>query len=195
MAEKKKKEEKKKVVKKTTPKKNVPKKETKKKVEEKKKIDSLLVLKIVFCLLLILVIVLSIVVIKKKKELSEKVNANIVIPIVNKEDEAPFSINVQALQKEGQYIFRLANFKSAEVNSEDLNYFIDLKNDSTCKVSLTEYGSNKNLLDNQKESHIEMGKVPKDKQESIYYVVKTSDCGKITKKDYISVKVGTVKGE
>ena len=189
MAEKKKSQTKtKKEVKKNSPKKKQSKKET-------KRIDSLMALKIVFCLLLILVIVLSVIVAKKKKEFSDKVSANIVITVVNKEDEAPFSINAKALKKEGQYIFRIANYKSTEINSEDLNYYIDIQNKSNCKISINKYGDKENLMTDQKETTIDGGKVVKNKKDSIYYVVKIISSDKINNKDQINVKIRAIKEE
>ncbi len=174
---------------KTTKRKTTNRKTVRKKKEDK----SLNLLKIVFCLLIVLVIVLSVVVVKKKQEFNDKVNANIAIPIINKETEAAFSINLKSLSEKGQYIFRISNSRANDINTEDLNYTIYVQNNTDSKISLTKYGSDKDLITNQQETIINGGKVAKNEKVSEYYVVKITDAGSLGKKDMVNVKVAVTK--
>ncbi len=175
-------------------KKNVKKKVTTKKISKKEQFDSTNILKIIFAILVVVVIVLSIVVIKKKNELKNELKANIVVPIVNKAEEAPFNINLRALNASSEtYIFKVTNYSNNTVNKENLHYYIDVQNTTDTKIELTKHGSNVNLLKGQEQETIDCGEVPKDEKESIYYEVKIVTPGKLTKDDYINVKVRAVK--
>lgn len=158
-----------------------------------KKADSSMALLIAFCLLLVVVIVLSIVVIQKKHENKNKITANIVIPIVNKEDESAFNINVSELNRKGQYVFRIANYKDKEINQEDLNYTVDIKNSSDSRISVTQHGSDENLMVDQNRTIIAGGKLGKHEKDSLYYVIKILEPGTIKKTDLISVKITSSK--
>ena len=167
---------------------------TKKVVKKTKKEDkSLKILKVVFFLLIILVIVLSVFAVKKKKEFDDKLNANIVISIVNKEEDSAFSINLKALNKKGQYIFRVSNSRANDINTEDLNYKIYVQNKTDSKISLTKYGSSQDLITNQEETIIDCGQVPKNLKVSKYYVVKLTKAGKLDKKDMVNIKISATK--
>lgn len=190
--------EKKKNVKKTSSnkKKTIKKTTTKGKKDKKQenKFDSLIILKIAFYLLVILVIVLAIVVIKKKQETKNDLKANIVIPIVDKEDEAPFSINLRALNaSKKEYIFKIVNYSGNKINSEDLKFVIDVQNTTDTKIEMTKYDSKDNLLVDQEEQTIEGTKVPKDEKEDIYYVVKITKAGTLGKDDYVNIKVRSIR--
>lgn len=164
------------------------------KKKQKEKIDSLLILKVVFALLVVAVIVLSIMVVKVKQEHKNDIKSNIVIPIVNKESEAPFSVNLRALNSgNNEYIFKITNYNSNKINQEDLNYYIDVQNTTDTEITLTRYDSTENLFLNKPETTIEGGKVSKDEKQDLYYVVKIMTPGKLTKDDYVNIKVRAVK--
>ena len=192
-------ETKKKNVKKTTPKKKVveDKKEVvnkpKKKKTNKKKLDSLLILKIVFCLLVVLVVVLGCIVAKQKADHKDDIKANIVIPIVDKEDEAPFSINLRALNEAKEYVLKVTNYQGSKINNTNLNYYIDVLNETDTKVSLTRYGSNENLLSNESTTTIDCGLVPKEAKSETYYVIKMLEAGSLGKDDLVKIKVRATK--
>ena len=183
--------------KKETKKVNKKEKEVKKTKETKKKVtktdDSLIVLKAIFCILVVLVVFLGIVAIVKKKEHDNRISANIYVPIVNKEDESAFSVNLRALNQSSEYIIRISNYNSKYVNKKDLKYTIDVQNTTDSKIKLTEYGSNKNLLSDGEQSIIEGGKVAKDKKKDVYYVIKMDTPGTLGKDDYINVKIKATK--
>ena len=184
-------ESKKKSTKKVTPKKEVSSKSKKKK--KSKKIDSTVILTIIFCLLLGLVVALSVVVIKNKLDHKDDIKANIVVPIVNKEDEAPFSVNLRALNESNEYIFKIANYSGMKINKEKLNYYIDVLNETDTKVSLSKYGSKENLLNGDTATTIECGSVPTDKKSDDYYVIRIDKAGTLGKDDLVKVKVRAVK--
>lgn len=177
--------------KKTTSTKKTATKNTNKK--KTKKLDSLFFMKLAFVLLVILVVILSIIVIVKKQESKNNLKANIVIPMVDKEDEAPFSVNLRALNESGEYVFKVTNYNDKKINKEDLNYYIDVQNKTDTKVELTKYGSKDNLLNGEIETTIEGGKVPTEEKKDVYYVVKITSPGKLTKDDYLNIKVRVVK--
>ena len=111
----------------------------------------------------------------------------------NKEDEAPFSISLRALDEMGEYVFKVANYDNTGINAEDISYFIDVQNNTDTKVELTKYGSNKNLLNDQTQVTIDGGKVTKDEKKEDIYVVKITTPGKLTKDDFLNVKIRAVK--
>lgn len=191
-------ETKKKNVKKTTPKKKVgeEKKEVvnkEKKKNTKKKLDSLVILKVVFCLLVVLVVVLGCIVAKQKADHKNDVKANMVISIVNKEDEAPFSINLRALNETKEYVLKVTNYQGSKINNTKLNYYIDVLNETDTKVSLTKYGSNEDLLSNKTSTTIDCGLVPKEAKSETYYVIKMVEAGSLGKDDLVKIKVRATK--
>jgi hypothetical protein len=148
--------------KKTTVKKNTSdSKSVQKKTNKKKKIDSLIILKTIFYLLIVLVIFLSVLTVVKKNEHKNDVSANIVIPIVDKEDEAPFSVNLRALSEAKEYVFKVTNYQDNKINNTDINYYIDVLNETDSKVTITKYGSDEDLLKGESSVTLDGGKVPK----------------------------------
>lgn len=175
-------------------KKTVSKTTAPKKTQKKKEFDSTNILKIIFAILVVVVIVLSVIVIKKKQEMKGEIKSNIVVPIVSKEQEAPFSVNLRALnESKKEYIFKVTNYSGNKINSEDVNYVIDVRNTTDTKIELTKYGSDKNLLTGQEDETIQGESLSKDEKEADYYVVKIVSAGELTKDDYVNIKVRTVK--
>ena len=121
-----------------------------KKINNKKKertlkeyCTSMPVLWTVFILLLILVIVLTVIAYKKDKEEKKNIRANIVIPLLKKDDSFHFNINALALSMSKEYVFKITNYKDDKINDEELKYTIKITNTTSANLKLTKNNINK----------------------------------------------------
>lgn len=180
----------KKTVSKTTKKEaKKPVKKTTKKVEQKEKFyKSTKFLVIVFVVLLLLVGVLGVVSIIKKQEYDKKIKANIVLPVI-REEQFEFSINAKELASAQGYIFKVTNHREGKVNKKDMSYDIFIENGSNSVIEITKNGSKKDLMAEQVNTVVENQKLPKNKEITDYYTIKTKSSGKLGKQEMINIKV------
>lgn len=168
--------------------KNVSKKqqETKQVDKTTKKITTDSILMIVFVSLLILVIVLGILVFIKSKN---NVAVNMVIPIIEKDSEIEFSIDLASLKKEKDYVFKIVNYRNEEVISENIPYTITIENNTNSKIKLTRNDAKNNLMKKQSSTTLDSLKMYKNEKEEIYFHITFEKVGKIKEKDLVNIKI------
>ena len=176
--------------KKTPQKKIVSEKEIEKEkiiVEPKKEVDHTKALKIIFFALLIVVILLCHRLSKISKT-EEKIDANIVIPIVEKKDLNEFSIDVSDMKKQDEldYVIKLINYEDENITKENINYKITITKIDGIKIEKTKIGEEKQI----KEDVIK-GQMQNKEQEEIYYKLHLKATKNMNESAQISIKIET----
>jgi len=144
---------------------------------------------IVFILLLVLVITLFIVCIIKNREVDLNKYANMVIPIYEEDTNFEFNINAKVLSEVDEYTFKIVNYRKDKLNEKELNYRIEVNNDTDSIIKVYIDGDDKDLMIDQKQTIFEDRKLSNKEKENIYYHVKMTKKGKLTNKDLIYIKI------
>ena len=171
-------------------KKVVSKKELEKeKIEEiqKKEIDQSKALKIIFFMLLIIVVLLCYRLSKISKT-EEKEKANIVIPIIEKDDINEFSIDVSDMQKgkELDYVVKLINYDGEDINTSKIKYTMTITEIEDIKLDITKIGEEQPI----KEKEIK-GEMKAKEKEEIYFKIHLTANKSMNESAQISIKIET----
>lgn len=173
----------KKITSKTSRKKTIKKENIKK---ESNKVNILL--QAIFFILLIVVVVLGILVVKKDNESKNKVVANIVVPVFEKENQSSITINAEALTSD--YIVKVTNYKSIDnVNKEEFTYDVSIQNNTSANVIVKKGKNGKNLMKDSKSTIISGEKLKKSVKENVYYYISVDDINKVKSKEKILFKI------
>ena len=175
--------EEKKITSKTSRKRTVKKENTKK---ESNKVNILL--QAIFFILLIVVVVLGILVVKKDNENKNKVVANIVVPVFEKDNQSSITINAETLTSD--YIVKVTNYKSIDnINKEEFAYDVSVQNDTSANVIVKKGKNGKNLMKDSKSTIISGEKLKKSVKEDVYYYISVDDINKVKSKEKILFKI------
>ncbi len=175
--------EEKKITSKTSRKRTVKKENTKK---ESNKVNILL--QAIFFILLIVVVVLGILVVKKDNENKNKVVANIVVPVFEKDNQSSITINAETLTSD--YIVKVTNYKSIDnINKEEFTYDVSVQNDTSANVIVKKGKNGKNLMKDPKSTIISGEKLKKSVKEDVYYYISVDDINKVKSKEKILFKI------
>lgn len=170
-------------IKKTIKKENIKKENIKK---ESNKVNILL--QAIFFILLIVVVVLGILVVKKDNESKNKVVANIVVPVFEKDNQSSITINAEALTSD--YIVKVTNYKSINnVNKEEFTYDVSIQNNTSANVIVKKGKNGKNLMKDSKSTIISGEKLKKSVKENVYYYISVDDINKVKSKEKILFKI------
>lgn len=169
--------------KRTIKKENIKKENIKK---ESNKVNILL--QAIFFILLIVVVVLGILVVKKDNENKNKVVANIVVPVFEKDNQSSITINADALTSD--YIVKVTNYKSIDnVNKEEFTYDVSIQNNTSANVIVKKGKNGKNLMKDSKSTIISGEKLKKSVKENVYYYISVDDINKVKSKEKILFKI------
>ena len=159
------------------------------KKEEKKESNKVnILLQAIFFILLIVVVVLGILVVKKDNENKNKVVANIVVPVFEKDNQSSITINADALTSD--YIVKVTNYKSIDnVNKEEFTYDVSIQNNTSANVIVKKGKNGKNLMKDSKSTIISGEKLKKSVKENIYYYISVDDINKVKSKEKILFKI------
>ena len=172
----------KKITSKTSRKRTIKKEEK----EESNKVNILL--QAIFFILLIVVVVLGILVVKKDNENKNKVVANIVVPVFEKDNQSSITINADALTSD--YIVKVTNYKSIDnVNKEEFTYDVSIQNNTSANVIVKKEKDGKNLMKDSKSTIISGEKLKKSVKENVYYYISVDDINKVKSKEKILFKI------
>ena len=171
------------------PRKRTIKKENIKKENIKKESDKVnILLQAIFFILLIVVVVLGILVVKKDNENKNKVVANIVVPVFEKDNQSSITINADALTSD--YIVKVTNYKSIDnVNKEEFTYDVSIQNNTSANVIVKKGKDGKNLMKDSKSTIISGEKLKKSVKENVYYYISVDDINKVKSKEKILFKI------
>ena len=173
----------KKITSKTSRKRTIKKENIKK---ESNKVNILL--QAIFFILLIVVVVLGILVVKKDNENKNKVVANIVVPVFEKDNQSSITINAEALTSD--YIVKVTNYKSIDnVNKEEFTYNVSIQNNTSANIIVKKGKNGKNLMKDSKSTIISGEKLKKSVKENIYYYISVDDINKVKSKEKILFKI------
>ena len=159
------------------------------KKEEKKESNKVnILLQAIFFILLIVVVVLGILVVKKDNENKNKVVANIVVPVFEKDNQSSITINAEALTSD--YIVKVTNYKSIDnVNKEEFTYDVSIQNNTSANVIVKKGKDGKNLKKDSKSTIISGEKLKKSVKENVYYYISVDDINKVKSKEKILFKI------
>lgn len=178
----------KKITSKTSRKKTIKKENIKKENIKKESNKVNILLQAIFFILLIVVVVLGILVVKKDNESKNKVVANIVVPVFEKENQSSITINAEALTSD--YIVKVTNYKSIDnVNKEEFTYDVSIQNNTSANVIVKKGKNGKNLMKDSKSTIISGEKLKKSVKENVYYYISVDDINKVKSKEKILFKI------
>ena len=147
-----------------------------------------ILLQAIFFILLIVVVVLGILVVKKDNENKNKVVANIVVPVFEKDNQSSITINADALTSD--YIVKVTNYKSIDnVNKEEFTYDVSIQNNTSANVIVKKGKDGKNLMKDSKSTIISGEKLKKSVKENVYYYISVDDINKVKSKEKILFKI------
>ena len=171
------------------PRKRTIKKENIKKENIKKESNKVnILLQAIFFILLFVVVVLGILVVKKDNENKNKVVANIVVPVFEKDNQSSITINADALTSD--YIVKVTNYKSIDnVNKEEFTYDVSIQNNTSTNVIVKKGKNGKNLMNDSKSTIISGEKLKKSVKENVYYYISVDDINKVKSKEKILFKI------
>lgn len=133
------------------------------------------ILSVIFIMMLILVIALLCVAINKKKELAKKQNADIVIPIMEKNTNNTINIDISNLKEKAlkDYSFRITNYKEKKINTAAITYTVSFDtNENDVLLKLYKNGSEEDLFKDKSTYEIKKLKLESNvKQEDVYTVI------------------------
>lgn len=151
------------------------------------------ILLITFIALLIIVIVLSIITINLKQEHNSKKDMNLVIPLLENEANNTFLVDLSKMKKDEikEYKFMITNYKDKKVAKEEVEYNIELVNNSKAvSIKLYKEKDDKNLLtENQNKNIIKDNKLNKNKKDTDTYYLIMRAKEEPKKDDNISIKI------
>lgn len=178
----------KKITSKTSRKRTIKKENIKKENIKKESNKVNILLQAIFFILLIVVVVLGILVVKKDNESKNKVVANIVVPVFEKENQSSITINAEALASD--YIVKVTNYKSIDnVNKEEFTYDVSIQNNTSANVIVKKGKNGKNLMKDSKSTIISGEKLKKSVKENVYYYISVDDINKVKSKEKILFKI------
>ncbi len=174
--------------KRTIKKENIKKENIKKENIKKESNKVNILLQAIFFILLIVVVVLGILVVKKDNEGKNKVVANIVVPVFEKDNQSSITINADALTSD--YIVKVTNYKSIDnVNKEEFTYDVSIQNNTSANVIVKKGKNGKNLMKDSKSTIISGEKLKKSVKENVYYYISVDDINKVKSKEKILFKI------
>lgn len=178
----------KKITSKTSRKRTIKKENIKKEHIKKESNKVNILLQAIFFILLIVVVVLGILVVKKDNENKNKVVANIVVPVFEKDNQSSITINADALTSD--YIVKVTNYKSIDnVNKEEFTYDVSIQNNTSANVIVKKGKDGKNLMKDSKSTIISGEKLKKSVKENVYYYISVDDINKVKSKEKILFKI------
>ena len=178
----------KKITSKTSRKRTIKKENIKKENIKKETNKVNILLQAIFFILLIVVVVLGILVVKKDNENKNKVVANIVVPVFEKDNQSSITINADALTSD--YIVKVTNYKSIDnVNKEEFTYDVSIQNNTSANVIVKKGKNGKNLMKDSKSTIISGEKLKKSVKENVYYYISVDDINKVKSKEKILLKI------
>lgn len=178
----------KKITSKTSRKRTIKKENIKKENIKKESNKVNILLQAIFFILLIVVVVLGILVVKKDNESKNKVVANIVVPVFEKDNQSSITINAEALTSD--YIVKVTNYKSIDnVNKEEFTYDVSIQNNTSANVIVKKGKNGKNLMKDSKSTIISGEKLKKSVKENVYYYISVDDINKVKSKEKILFKI------
>ena len=138
--------------------------------------------------LFIVVIVLGIMVMVKKKEYNEN-HANLVFPVMEKGVHNSMNLDLNELKKKGSYIIKVTDFRGDQINQEEIDYSLVLRNETGVSLEVLKGKDSTNLMVDQEATRIEGVQLKsKEKQEDIY-TVRILDDSKLEKDEKISIEI------
>ena len=133
--------------------------------------------------LFLLVVVLSILVIKAKNNYNKN-KVNLVVPVLSEGTNNNLKVDLNAIYQYGKYVIKITNYRGNEVNEEEANYSITIKNNTDNSIKIVKDNDKENLMVNQEETTLSGLKLRAKKKEDTKYTI-TLDSNKKPKENSI----------
>lgn len=146
----------------------------------------------IFFILLIIVIILGINVYKASKDSKNK-QANIVVPIYEKNTSNELEIDMEELSNKDEYSIKLANYRQDNINKEKIEYTITIENESAAYIKVTKDEDNSNLITDQASTRIEGVSLKANEKDSSIYHFSVIDKKMVKKGEKIKVTINTLQ--
>ena len=138
--------------------------------------------------LFIIVLILSVLVFKaSKKQETEKVN--LVIPVLSKGSNNNLKVDLNAIYKHGKYVIKVTNYRGKEVNEEETNFSIIVKNSTKNSIKIVKDNKKDNLMTNQENTTIEDQKLRSRIKEETTYTFTLENDSKPQENDLIDIEI------
>lgn len=162
----------------------------KNKNKKKKQIDRLDILMLSIIVLLgIIILFMGVKLIKTSMNNSKEVKANIVIPVLEKNEASTIILSMDEFNKNSEYRFKVNNYRKNKVNKEAIEYTIYVNNEDETDIFISKYGENNNLAQEGKNFKIENNKLKAKKKQSDIYVVKINSKKNINKDSKVRINI------
>ena len=163
----------------------------KKKKNTKKEIDTVDKIMIgVLVLLGIFIVFLGFrLVFEISKSSKNTVKANIVIPVLNKQNTSSITLNMKEFNEKSVYIFKVNNYRNNDVNKEKINYTVRVLNEDQTNIILTKNDSDKNLANTEKEFEVPNNKLKAKEKQSDVYRLKIKDKNNIKSDSKVIISI------
>jgi len=146
----------------------------------------------IFFILLIIVIILGINVYKASKDNKNK-QANIVVPIYEKNTSNELEIDMEELSNQDEYSIKLANYRQDNINKEKIEYTVTIENESKAYIKVTKDEDKTNLITDQESTRIEGVSLKANEKDSSIYHFSIIDKKMVKKGDKIKIVIDTLQ--
>lgn len=141
----------------------------------------------IFILLAIIVCILGCFVIKEKNSSRVIDNTDIVLPILDLGVKNTLKIDTFELTTDRFYVIKVTNYRDKDLIKEDLEYSVDIENETKATIKLTKNDDETNLIKNNKKTVITGQKLLKDKRQADVYYLSIVHDGGVIKGDKIKI--------
>ena len=146
----------------------------------------------IFFILLIIVIILGINVYKVSREKDNK-QANIVVPIYEKNTSNELEIDMEELSNKDEYSIKLANYRQDNINKEKIEYTMTIENESKAYIKVTKDEDKTNLITDQESTRIEGVSLKANEKDSSIYHFSIIDKKMVKKGEKIKIVIDTLQ--
>ena len=146
----------------------------------------------IFFILLIIVIILGINVYKASKDNKNK-QANIVVPIYEKNTSNELEIDMEELSNQDEYSIKLANYRQDNINKEKIEYTVTIENESKAYIKVTKDEEKTNLITDQESTRIEGVSLKANEKDSSIYHFSIIDKKMVKKGEKIKIVIDTLQ--
>ena len=146
----------------------------------------------IFFILLIIVIILGINVYKASKDNKNK-QANIVVPIYEKNTSNELEIDMEELSNKDEYSIKLANYRQDNINKEKIEYTMTIENKSKAYIKVTKDEDKSNLITDQESTRIEGVSLKANEKDSSIYHFSIIDKKMVKNGEKIKVTINTLQ--
>lgn len=163
---------------------------SKKKKLTKKKIDKLdIILLGVMALLGLLILYLGFKLVYAITHKDNTPQANIVIPVLDKNTSSSITLTMSEFKKDSVYIFKVNNYRNNDINKEKIKYTIEVLNEDETNISIFKNDSEEDLAQPGSSFKIEENKLKAKEKQTDLYQVKLKNKKNVNKNSQVTISI------